>query len=486
MAASPGTSPATHKEKFMGQRTVGIDLAIRGDHVARVLDNGCPYGKPIRFRLTSGSLADLVTRLREGVPPDSAITAVMEPTGMSWFPVALWLKQAGIGVIRVKGQRVRALRRYLSEHTKTDAADAHVLGAIPLFGGIAADQVYVPDAEHHALQRLTRQRERLEDEVTAIKRRLLDLVRWACPALETVLPDLRTNLSLAVLHDLLDPALVAKTRRTTLLRFVARHASGNHPHTGPFAEALVDGLKHAAAETQRLHGIAVDFTLLQLEVALEVDRLRLLEAQLTRLGRAVEVLYAKLHPSDSLRTIPGIGIALAPLVLGVLHEAHRFTGLHQLRGFCGMFPRVNSSGGADKPGQAITQAGNNRIKRALYLAADAARRIDPGLAEVYWRLMVRKGHHHKQALCAVAMRLVNRIGKVLRSGEAYQLRDTDGTPISVAEGKLIVAERFSIPAEIRNARRRHRLDPRPKATVAIAGSARASALPGRFRLHSVT
>ena len=48
----------------------------------------------------------------------------MEPTGMSWFPVALWLKQAGIKVIRVKGQRVRALRRYLSEHTKTDAADA--------------------------------------------------------------------------------------------------------------------------------------------------------------------------------------------------------------------------------------------------------------------------------------------------------------------------------------------------------------------------
>ena len=73
------------------------------------------------------------------------------------------------------------LRRYLSEHTKTDAADAYVLGAIPLFGGIPADPVFVPNAEQHALQRLTRQRERLEDEVTAIKRRLLDLIRWACP-----------------------------------------------------------------------------------------------------------------------------------------------------------------------------------------------------------------------------------------------------------------------------------------------------------------
>jgi transposase len=440
----------------MGQRTVGIDLAIRGDHVARIFDHGRPFGKPIRFRLTSDSLNNLVAHLRDGLPPDSTITVVIEPTGMAWFPVSLWLKQAGITVIRVKGQRVRALRRYLSEHTKSDAADAYVLGAIPLFGGIPVNPVYVPDAERHALQRLTRQRERLEDEVATIKRRLLDLVRWVCPRLEAILPDLRTNLSLAILHDLLDPSRVAKARRSTLLRFIAKHASGNHPRGGPFAENLVSGLKAAAIETQRLYGKAIDFARLQLEVALEIDRMRLLELQLAHLGREVELLYSKLHPSNALRSIPGIGSALAPLVLGVLHDVRRFGTLHQLRGFCGMFPKTNSSGGADKPGQAITLSGNNRIKRALFLAADAARRADPGLAAIYWRLMVRKGHHHKQALCAVATRLVNRIGRVLRTGHPYELRDTDGTPISVAEGKAIVATRFTIPVEIRNARRQYR------------------------------
>jgi len=348
------------------------------------------------------------------------------------------------------------LRRYLSEHAKTDAADAYVLGAIPLFGGVPVDPVYVPNADRHALQRLTRQRERLEEEVATIKRRLIDLVRWASPAIEAVLPDFRTNLALGILHDMFNPADVIKARRTTLLGLVAKYAGGNHPHTGPFADKLVDGLKAAAIETRRLHGTAVNFELLQLEVAVEIDRMRLLESQLGKLGREIEMLYSKLHPSDALRTIPGIGDALAPLVLGVLHEARRFAGLHQLRGFCGLFPRTNSSGGADQPGQGITQSGNNRIKRALYLAADAARRIDPGLAEVYWRLMVRKGHHHKQALCAVATRIVNRIGKVMRTGEPYELRDHAGKPISVAQGRAIVAEQFSIPVEIRNARRKHR------------------------------
>ena len=288
----------------MGQRTVGIDLAIRGDHVARILDDGRPRGKRIRFRLTSESLEGLLGHLQAGLEPGGTVTAVMEPTGMSWFPVAHHLTRAGMTVIRVKGQRVRALRRYLSEHAKTDETDAYVLGAIPFFGGVPTDPVYVPNSEQHALQRLTRQRERLEEEVTAIKRRLLDLVRWACPALESILPDLRTNLSLAILHDLLDPSGVIKARRKTLLRFVATHASGNHPHSGPFAERLVDGLKLAAAETRRLHGTAVDFTRLQFEVSLEIDRMRQIETQLGRLGREIEALYTRLHPSDALRTIP--------------------------------------------------------------------------------------------------------------------------------------------------------------------------------------
>jgi transposase len=125
------------------QRTIGIDLAIRGDHVAQIFDNGRPVGRPIRFRHTAESLETFIEAARAGLPPDGVVTAVMEPTGMSWFPVASWLARAGIAPIRVKGQRVKALRRYLSEHAKTDATDAHVLGALPSFGGPTLDPVYV-------------------------------------------------------------------------------------------------------------------------------------------------------------------------------------------------------------------------------------------------------------------------------------------------------------------------------------------------------
>lgn len=127
-------------------RTIGIDLAIRGDHVAQIYDDGRPAGRPVRFRHDPGSLDRFVMHVLEGVGPQDQVQAIMKPTGMSWFLVAHRLTDASVTVIRVKGKRVKALRRYLSEHTKTDMADAQVLAAILGFGGPRLDRVHIPAA----------------------------------------------------------------------------------------------------------------------------------------------------------------------------------------------------------------------------------------------------------------------------------------------------------------------------------------------------
>ena len=441
----------------MTQRTIGIDLAIRGEHVAQIFEDGRPVGRPLRFRHDPVSLAALVARVTAGLEDGDTPQAVMEPTGMSWFPVAHWLADAGVDVARVKGKRVKALRRYLSEHAKTDLADAHVLAAIPGFGGPRLDPVHIPAPKSHALQRLTKQRGRMQDAVASAKRRLLDLVRWASPTLERVLPDFRTRLSLALLSRWVEPDAVLAARKSTIARFIASNANGNHPHGGPFVDTLVDGLRQAARDARALHRGHVDFTELQAEIAIEVDVVLAHLKALGDLERRIDALYTELQPDDVLRTIPGVGQHLAPVLLGVLHTAQRFHSERHLRGFCGLFPRRADSGGAERPGQTITQGGNDRVKRALMLAADTARKIDPDLAEVYWRLMMTKGHHHKQALCAVANRLVNRIHRVMRSAKPYVLRDHDGREISIAEARAMIAERYTVPEGIRASRRANRI-----------------------------
>lgn len=438
----------------MQRRTVGIDLAISAVQVAQIFDDGVPVGRPLRFRLTANDLKQFVDAVVRDVPPGVPILAVMEPTGMAWFPVASWLEGAGVRVIRVKGQRVKALRQYLSEHAKTDLADAHVLGALPGFGSRSLDPVHIPSPQHHALQRLTKQRHRYQELICSSRRRILDLIRWACPELEPVLPDTTTRLTLALLADFFDPHRVLKTRRDTLARFIADNASGNHPHSGPFVDELVESLKETARGTIALHADRLDFQALQFEVRQEVEMVRLLSQNIAELEKRSELLYEEVHPSNALRSIPGIGVTLAPLLAGVIACTERFRNERQIRGFCGLFPKKNSSGGIERPGQRITKSGSDRIKRALYLAADIARKIDPDLAAVYWRLMVKKGHHHKQAICAVATRLVNRIYKTMKTGQRYILRAPDGREVSVAEAKQIVRDQFSVPEEIRRTRRR--------------------------------
>lgn len=79
--------------------------------------------------------------------------------------------------------------------------------------------------------------------------------------------------------------------------------------------------------------------------------------------------------------------------------------------------------------------------------------VDPQLAARYQRLMCDTGRHHNSAICTIATVLLTRIVSCLRQGTPYQLRDTDNHPITDAEGRAIVADRYQIPDAIRAARR---------------------------------
>ncbi|WP_216856839.1 transposase [Acidisoma sp. S159] len=197
------------------------------------------------------------------------------------------------------------------------------------------------------------------------------------------MPDLGTHLSLFLLRSWLDPETVLKTGRSALRKFIAEHASGNHPHSGPFVEKLVEGLRQAAQQAQALHGRHVDFEELQIEVALEIDVVLSKLATIAALEHRIAALYDELDPKSLLKSIPGVGQHLAPTILGVLHTVQRFRSERHIRGFCGLFPKRADSGGIERPGQQITQSGNDRVKRALMLAADAARRTDPN-----WRKFI--------------------------------------------------------------------------------------------------
>jgi len=65
----------------MTRRTIGIDLAIRGDQVAQIFDDGRPIGKPIRFRLEPVSLDRFVAKARRLRAPVELLVHAGGPHG---------------------------------------------------------------------------------------------------------------------------------------------------------------------------------------------------------------------------------------------------------------------------------------------------------------------------------------------------------------------------------------------------------------------
>lgn len=169
--------------------------------------------------------------------------------------------------------------------------------------------------------------------------------------------------------------------------------------------------------------------------------------------------------------MPGVGKILAGQIRGRLGDPHRFTSLAAARSFSGLIPHQSSSGLTDAAG-GPTKHGDACLREALFLAADHARKTGPTLAARYQRLMCQTGRHHTSALRTIATVLLTRIVACLRNNALYQLRDVDGSPITPAQGRAIVVERYQIPARGSCRPSRDQRRPQPPAQVGRAHRAR--------------
>jgi len=210
----------------------------------------------------------------------------------------------------------------------------------------------------------------------------------------------------------------------------------------------------AAAETTlRLWGEdGMDFDELAADIAAEARLALSVSDEIKTLDKRIAALYEQVDPDRIVRSAPGVGVVGAPQIAGRLGDAARFANLAAVRSFAGRVPHQDASGVAARAG-GPTKAGEACLREALFMAADHARKIDPTLAARYHRLMVQGSKHHNSAVCTLAGVLLTRIAACVRTRTHYQLRDTDGTPITGQQGRAIIAQRYAISPETRAARR---------------------------------
>ncbi len=427
-------------------RTIGIDLAVTATHKAVVVDETGQYITPVwSFCSRWEEIVQLVARAREGVEADHPLRAVMEPTGMAWFNVAVPLHRLGVTVYLVNGRKVADLRRYYKRHAGSDRISARVLAKLPLVDAESLYPLAIPTPTQFACQRACKQDDRLQTWITALQNRLLDTDRFAWPGLEQVLPDPFGSAAQLFRQHWYDPLRVFEAGPQRLAEFfaVAGVSTADLSWTSGLVELAIDVLK--------LYGLeALDYACLQQEARRDQALLAVLQQQQAEIHKdTVQPLYRQLHPSRHLETVYGVGEKGAPVFASFIGRADRFVDNRHFRGWHGLVPDSRQSGESESKGLRISQAGPDLIKKFGFMGANTARRFDPQIAAIYYDQMVNKGQHHTQAVCACATHLLDRILVVLREDRPYELRDVDGRPVTPEQARAIIAERYQVPEDVR-------------------------------------
>ena len=430
-------------------RTIGIELAVATAHKAIVIDDqGAYVTRLITFSPRAGELDNLLARARQGAAsPD--LQAVMEPTGMAWFPVASYLLRKEVPVYLVSGQQVKDFRRFLKKHAKSDRVDARILAKLPQVNPEGIHRLRLVDASTLACQRACREMSRLSKQITAISNRLDAVDGFAWPGLrDLVFPDHLSPAARWFRTQWYAPLQVLTAGADTI-RQQWLDSKTDPTDSGDWAMPLV----LLAQQVVLLYGdagAAIDYATLQAEVSRHQASLTTLEDQhrTVRL-KTVHPLYRQIHPSRRLETIRGVGQDSAAVYASLIGDPQRFASTELFRGWTGMVPDSKQSGGSESKGLHITKAGPNLIKKYAYLDADTARQWDPQIAAIYYDQMVHKGKHHVQAVCTCATHLLDRVFAVLRDERPYEVRDVDGTVVDENEARRIVLNRYTVPADVR-------------------------------------
>jgi hypothetical protein len=277
--------------------------------------------------------------------------------------------------------------------------------------------------------------------------RIKDLVRQLMPM--TPLAGDLGKADLAVLERYADPRLLlaaGPAELTRLITTVSGHQQGAQ-RAGQW--------RAAAAAAVELYGDhpAVPYAELAAEVVTEIRLLHAIQAELAVHAAAREQHYRRVDPGQLARSLPGFAEISAPVLVAAMGRPGRFGDGTRFKSYAGLTPRASETGETDRKGQPMSNAGPSQLRSAFVRAAGTARRQDPQLARIYYLQMTERGATHLKACCVVAGHLAERAWTVLHRGTRYVICDNNANPVTAEEAKKIIADKWTVPEEVRKRRR---------------------------------
>ena len=341
---------------------------------------------------TFSTMTDDLLALLDWLTAEGCTHVAIESTGVYWKPVFNIL-EGSMQVLLVNAREVKAV-----PGRKTDVRDCEWLADLLRHGLLRAS--FIPPAHIRGLRELTRHRQSLVRELTAVANRVQKLIESANIKLAQVASDALGSSGRAMLR-----ALAAGEEDVTKM---AELAKGRMKAKKPQLRLALKG-KLTTPQRWVLEELLNHYEELEVRIAKTNERI---EVEVTQ-GHHPEVAEAV----ELLKTIPGIGQSVAQTVVAEIGvDMGQFPSDAHLSSWAGMCPGNNESAGKRRSGK--TTKGSPYLRAALVQAAWAASCTKQTyLSAQYHRLSKRLGR--KKALVAVGHSLLVIIYHVLQNRAGY-------------------------------------------------------------------
>lgn len=396
---------------------LGIDIGDDFNAVAYMHKEGTILSRhPIVYNSRAGF--DQFVRITEDLKAKHGMKDALiglEPTGHYWRKIAYFAMDQGYAVRFIKTTSVKHERELNeSSSAKSDIKDAITLANLTREGKYI--DTVIEDGVSRQLRTLSKVREKILRQSTGAKNTLHAVLDDYFPELKKLFYAMHTRGLWAVLETCPFPEDVLKCDQSAIAEIITK-ASRSKTEGTKKARAL-----YLAAQTSIGLKRVGEADRYRMQVCL--NEVKQTERMLHEIKKELKGLLLQLPAAQHLLSIPGVGHLSAAIFLGELGSPEYFHRAKQIIKYAGYDPQESDSG--KRIGRkVISKKGRWLLRKYLYLMSVSAVNHSTFFRKYYQRRLKTKNRFgqllkKKEALCAVAIKLIKVIFALLRDKREFQ------------------------------------------------------------------
>ena len=409
---------------------IGVDISLKANQIC-VMNFDQKVFFNLKFPNTPEGCDAAVDKIKDVYDKFyfEKIIIVCEATGVYSFHLANYfssheyLNNFNTEVYSINAHDSEKYRKSFNDIEKTDPSDAYVLADFARVGRTKNLHPF-KGSQYIALQRLTRQRYHIAQDLTREKLYVLNNLYLGFSGLviadksDKPFTDMFSATSCEVLDHFESLDQIVETPIDELSDFIAKAGKNRFKNPGDNANKLAKAVR----DSYRLDKVSYDG--INIAIASSINIIKCLEKEIKDIDKAILKTVKGLNPDaySILLSIRGIGKVYAAGILAEVGSIEFFDSDAALAKYAGFYWNRSQPGNFEKEDKSFSRHSNKYLRYYLVEATSSCLMFGfPFISDFYHKKYdeVTK-HQHKRALVLSARKLVRLIYGLLRKNQLYQ------------------------------------------------------------------